>query len=239
MKKLLSIISIVFLITYLPSIAYAGQNVLDTDTFNGTAGTGLHTYNANWVNAAVSASCGDPVISTPNGAAKSAGGDSCDRRDGQTWTNDQYVQVTFKVLATSLSAMACVRFNGSASSISSGYCIGTDIGNGGTQKLALFKATTPNTELKLSATTVAANDVINLQIVGTTITVTKNGATVSDLTTTDASFASGNPGIFIRDTTGQLSAWTAGSVTGSTVAKASAISTSGNIILTKGNLVMP
>src|SRR5215471_4495821 len=88
-----------------------GQTLLDSDDFSGTAGTNLHSYNANWVLAG-SAWCTDLKISTPTngGVGTGSGGPglSCTYRTGKTWTNDQYAQLTVVALPTGGSGV-CVR----------------------------------------------------------------------------------------------------------------------------------
>lgn len=236
MKKYLALLLILLA---LPLNAFAGQNTLDTDVFGGTAATNLHTYNANWDLATFGTSCNDNKISTPNGGVVGAGGTSCDGRDGQTWTNDQFAQGTVAALPTA-STLVCVRLGGSAGNINSGYCVGP-IPNIGTNAYRLVKANALNTTVKLSATVALANDVVNIQVVGTTITVKVNGATIADLTTTDASFATGKPGIIQQDTTGKLTTWSAGSVTGagSTASSVDVKDIAADVSLLKSNIVIP
>lgn len=212
MKKLLATI----LLFALPVLAFAGQNQLDTDVFGGVAATNLHTYNANWVTSTFATTCNDNKISTPNGGVVGAGGTSCDSRIGFTPTNDQYDQSTIGTLATSAMFIA-VRLTNTGTTLNGGYCAGTDPNVSGNNKYTLVKCTALNTPLKTSATVALAGDVVNLQVVGSTITVTVNGVVLSDMTTVDASFTTGLPGYVMTDTTGKFTTWSAGSVTGGAV----------------------
>lgn len=188
-----------------------GQNTLDTDTFGGTAATALHSYDANWINSTLNNLWNDCVISTPNGSATGGGIQNGSYRIGQTWTNDQFAQMT--IAALSLTHMALyVRLTGDGgNNPATGYKVGPNPNSAGNNSYRLYKV--DGTLLAASATIAAVSDVVNLEIVGTTITVRVNGSILSDLTTTDATHASGNPGLYIDDVVGKFSTWSAGSVT--------------------------
>jgi hypothetical protein len=198
-----------------------GQNTLDTDPFNGTAGTALVTYSSgNWVNADYTGSYFDHILSTPTGKAQAGGGglQSVDHRIGQTWTNDQFAQATFDILATSAQFLA-VRLGGDGTNISTGYAVGINPNNAGNNNYRIISANAGlNADLVLSATVAAAGDVVNIQIVGTAVTVKVNGTHITDLDFTDSLYATGNPGLITgSDATSRFSNWSAGSVTGGAI----------------------
>jgi hypothetical protein len=194
-----------------------GQNTLDTDPFNGSAGTALVTYSSGlWVNSAYSGNYFDHVLSTPTGKAQAGGGglQSADHRVGQTWTDDQFAQATFDTLATSAQFLA-VRLGGDGANISSGYAVGINPNNAGNNNYRIVSANAGiNTDLAVSATVAVAGDVVNIQVVGAAISVRVNGVPITDLNFTDGIFTTGNPGLVSgSDATSRWASWTAGSVT--------------------------
>jgi hypothetical protein len=193
-----------------------GQNVLDTDVFGGTAGTALPTYDANWVNAPLSNLWNNLVISTPNGGVVAGVSFCAAYRTGQTWTNDQFAQATIVALPSTLEMLVGVRMLGDGSNNpSSGYFVGPNDNISGNAYRVFSVAGGLNTPLATSSTVAAVNDVVNLQVVGTTITVRVNGVLISDLTCTDSNHTTGNPGLFINDPLSKWTTWSAGSVTSS------------------------
>ncbi len=224
MKRLLFIFAFVLLSS---AVLLGTQTQLDTDNFSGTAGTDLPTYNANWVNSTLINQWFPPYISTPNGGAVGNGGfSSAAYRTGQTWTNDQYAQATLAVLPISGNAKICVRMLGDVgtSNPTSGYCVGPEPNFSG-QNYRLYDVMVG--QLAVSATSAVANDVVNIEMVGTTITVRVNGSIISDLTTTDASHATGNPGIFLGDASAKWTTWSAGSAGSAATGKPSSLMLTG------------
>lgn len=192
----------------------ATQNQLDTDTFGGTAGTALHTYNANWVNSVFNSNWFDPKLSTPNGGVVFSSTPSGSERTGQTWTNDQYAQATLAIIGADKATAIGVRLgdNGSGA-VNSGYFVGPNFEIAGNAYRVYSVAAGFNAPLATSSTLAIIGDVVNIQIVGSLITVRVNGSIISDLTTTDSNHTTGNPGLFISDATGKWTTWSAGSVT--------------------------
>ncbi len=207
MKRLLLLIAFVLLSS---AVLLGTQTTLDTDTFGGVAGTTLHNYNANWLIAPIAGNYNDFIISTPNGGAK-AQGQSGSIRTGQTWTNDQFAQATFSVLPTGIGGV-CVRCAGDNTNFTSGYVVGIIPGLSGNNKWVVANATT-GTAITTSATDAVAGDVVNVQVVGTAITVSINGTHLADLDTTSVLFATGEPGFYAAagEPVFKATSWSAGS----------------------------
>ena len=189
--------------------ATGGQVTLFTDGFTGTATTVLHSYNANYDAASFNNQCNDAVISTPNTAI--TGNTACDQITGFTWTNDQFIQMTIVSISVSQQATICVRMSPNTARID-GYCAGIGPGVwGGTYRIEKWAAGVEST-LFTSAVSAVNGDVMNFQILGTTLTLKVNGT--SQISNTDSSFSTGKPGVFIDNGagTGQiLSTLSAGS----------------------------
>lgn len=186
------------------------QTQLDTDSFNGTNGNTLTTYNANWAlwGTAQFNNCrieGSPGVGDNNACA--------DTRNGQTWTNDQWAEL--QVDPTSLPGntfYVCVRTT-SPSNNADGYCAGMNSGNfNGNYRIVRFTNGT-DTSLVASTQAVATGDVVNFQVQGTTLTLRVNGTVL--LTTTDITYSTGSPGLhFFTGNANRLGgSWRAGSLT--------------------------
>jgi len=190
-----------------------GQTLLDSDDFTGTAGANLHTYDANWVLAG-SAWCTDLKISAPTngGVGTGSGGPglSCTYRTGKTWTNDQYAQLTVVALPTGGSGV-CVRVSIDGTNKMQGYCLATTQANSD-YRLLKYTAGNQVTLFDYTSNIMTTTDIINLQIIGTTLTPKVNGIVLA--TQTDTTWSTGSPGIVVTDgTTGKkiFSTWSAGS----------------------------
>lgn len=183
------------------------ETQLDTDTFNGTNGTLLPTYSANWPLWGGFNNCrieGSPGVGDNSGCGNS--------RTGQTWTNDQWAELTVDSANTATVFEVCVRTT-SPSNLSDGYCGGIDSSHFNTQYRIIKLTNGTTTSLVTSATTLSLGDIINMQVVGTSLILTVNGKTL--LTTTDSTYSTGNPGLdFFSGNTNRLAgSWRAGSVT--------------------------
>lgn len=186
------------------------QNVLDTDTFGGTAGTVLHTYNAKWINSTMASICFDALISTGSSGVAANAGESCDYDTGQTWTDNQWAQMTLVAVPTHI-AQVCVELQG-ASGDPEGYCFGSYPDKSSTE----YILSDPKTgELTDWVQTPTAGDVMNIQIYGTGIICSINGIPLSPVYTASLGYSGGNPGLVVSNTenTKTLSTFSAGSVT--------------------------
>lgn len=125
---------------------------------------------------------------------------------GGTWPADQYAEVTVKSINGSGFFGPGVRMNAAGTS---GYIAAIQGGSGGT----VYKITgsASYSSIGTFAATSANNDLWRMTIVGTTITITQNG--VSKFSGTDATYASGTPGLYQEGTAltdSQLSLFAAG-----------------------------
>src|SRR5574341_770270 len=91
LRQIKRTIILLFVALLLPVHGWAVQNELDTDSFNGTNGTALATYNANW-NALGSGEINQAAIQGTPGVGNTSG-NSGDYRTGQTWTNNQWAEL--------------------------------------------------------------------------------------------------------------------------------------------------
>jgi hypothetical protein len=183
------------------------QNILDTDTFAGTPGTALNVYNSKWDNASYSADYPSLLI---NGSANGASYNSTFSFNGNTaatWTNDQWAQATVNSAFFNGGSGIYLRVTASGghfagglavfcnSSVSSNYYVGY---SGGTV---------------ISSLPYVTGDVVNIQIVGSSITVLVNGVVVPDFNLTETIATTGVPAIGTGDNGFYFSNWSAGSVT--------------------------
>ena len=209
-----SIIAVVFaLLLSCSQAVYAGQTILNTDAFTGTATTVLPTYSANWVTVTDGVDC---IISTPNGGVAAPSTSTCKNYNtAATWTNDQFAEVTVTALGAGSSGrnLVCVRLTVSAAL--SGYCAGMILSEGdGNYRIWRFNDDGTRTAIAGPGAAMAASDVVNLEIVGSNLTLRVNGSTA--LTASDATFTTNNPGLRLSHNvaiTNLVSSWKAGSVT--------------------------
>ena len=165
-----------------------------------------------WINSTVGNQCNDLEISTPtNGAVGVSNSLSCDYITGQTWTNNHFAQATLNVIPSAV-AMVCVEFSGASGSVPQGYCAGANP-NINTTHYYLFICTAGSCSTLTSVVqTPTVNDVMNLQDVSGTLTFSVNGTAI--ITTSDSTYTTGQPGIYIQaGTNGQqnLKSFIAGS----------------------------
>lgn len=194
------------LLCLLASPAWATQNLLDSDGFDGVDGTTLTAYNANWILQASATQNACRIRGTT-----AVGGALCaNNRTGQTWTNDQWAELK-AVTNIAKSFFVCVRL--ATTDVMSGYCGGA--GSAEFDGVHYFVRRWDNnvaTNIATTAITYALNDVVNLQAVGTTITLNVNGVDIA--TATDATYATGRPGLMLDEVGAVVigDTWRAGSV---------------------------
>jgi hypothetical protein len=187
------------------------QVLLDTDTFNGTNGTSLPSYNANWVITDSGGFNNLTIEGTPG-----VGGAGSNTRNGSTWTNDQWTELTID--STNLASdnfFVGVRITTGNANNCTGYWAGYSFGTFGnrTYRIVKFTSSSSFTNLVTGTHTAAVGDVVNVQIVGTSLTLTVNG--VTEATVTDATYSTGSPGMNLSDATTTIrlgGTWRAGSV---------------------------
>ena len=169
------------------------QVVLDTDSFADTNGQALSTHDANWP---VFANWNPLAIQGSPGFGPGIGGGQSNRRDGRPWTDDQWAEIvvgdgiigTWDEIFVGLRAVdvqpAGRGYGGGFSTFSAqGYQIYRWDPDGTRTVLAVDPAANEG----------RPGDIINVQIVGSTITltVTRGGAPLVTLSATDTSYSSG------------------------------------------------
>lgn len=144
-------------------------------------------------------------------------------RNDVTWPADQWSQVTVQALTTiNDGVLAVCRAQTGANSY---YALQAK-GPLGASTPLLIKVVVAGTPTVLTSTsaTVAAGDILYLQIVGTTLLAKLNGATLAALTITDANFATGKAGLASFASSGgviadsKLNGWSGGDFTSAVIA---------------------
>ncbi len=161
------------------------MSVLATDTFTGTDATS--PTSANW---ATQSGLGGVEIRS-NQASNVGGSNSGQRYTAVSAPDDQYVKCTIvKTIATADQGPGpAARMAAGATTFYFGQCNTTDI--------RLYKVVANAfTQLGSTAGAVAVNDIIELDCVGTAITLKKNGSTIIG-PITDSAIATGSAGIWI------------------------------------------
>lgn len=160
---------------------------------------------------------------------------------GISWAGvpDQYSQCALKVGESGKDYGVHVRGGGSSDGTVSGYyfvindtdaaitlgsssfSVGIYKATGGTGTFAAIGAS-------VTGLTISANDVVYLEVAGTTLTAKINGVTI--LSRTDSAIASGNPGIYISGSGGTtvLDDWAGGSVSAGAAASAAKLGNVGH-----------
>jgi hypothetical protein len=171
------------------------------ETFTAGDGTALETHNSSWT-----LLNGNFAINTNAVHSNTAASDTMAQWNGTTFSNDQFAEMTIVAVATGGYIGVAVRTQDGVPSGYGVYCNSDDI------KLIEWNAGTPTTHHTGSAC--AGNDLIRLEIVGTTLTLKRNGATLT--TVIDATYSSGKPGLVgnANLTTIRADSWTAGSISG-------------------------
>jgi hypothetical protein len=172
------------------SDAVNAQVVLDTESFVGANGWVLGAYSGNWP---VFANWNQLAIQGTPGFGPGIGGGQANRRDGRLWTDNQWAEIvvgagfigTYDELFVGLRA-------------TDAEPAGRAYGGGFTTEGYQIRRWDPNGTYTVLVMDPAAHDgrpddVINLQIIGSTITlaVSRGGAPLVTLSATDSSYSSG------------------------------------------------
>jgi len=181
-----------------------------TDSFTGTSGTQLHTYNASWTEQRASdlhCEISGAGGGTPNTvrAAATGGSEAAAKWDGDTFTADQYSQA--KAVNASNYAGPTVRMVGVTAAAENGYVALID-------GLAIDLQRIDNgvrTNLQGGIGSIASGDTLKLEIVGTTLKVYVNGVQVGT-NQTDSNYATGQPGIAFIGSGAELDDWMADTI---------------------------
>jgi hypothetical protein len=165
-----------------------------TDSFTGTDGTALPTYSANWSIVAPS-TYNNAEIKTN---AVSSVGSSGNRYSGRTWANDQYSQAVVVALPDIRWAVVV---RGTTADAVTYYAGGINPGSLGHNRYVIWKAVNGVvTELAIHGSqSMLATDVVKLEVVGTSLTLTVNSIVVLG-PTTDTAITSGQAGLTLHHT---------------------------------------
>lgn len=198
------------------------QIVLDTDAFTNADTTSLPAHSANWVQLDTGAANNCTIIG--NGVTGILAGNF---RTGFTWTNDQWSELV--VDATNVADeffMVGVRLQ--TDDTIRGYAAGFHPDSHANTIYRIWRLadnilTPTQLTVEPGSTTAAVNDIVNLQVAGTLLTlkVTRGGSDaftpLTYETDGDATkWSSGNPGVMLYQAAGLRcgDAWRAGSVSG-------------------------
>lgn len=170
-----------------------------TDNFNRAAPLG-----ANWTQALAG------TVTINAGGVEFVGAAASDAIafwNADSFPNDQSSECTITARSSSTHFVGvAVRFVATGSG--NGYCFFTD-GDSGAGHSEISKVTAGVfATLKAIASTFAVNDVIQLTIVGNTLTIYKNSILVDSVTDASSPFASGSAGIYAFNTIARGDNWT-------------------------------
>lgn len=180
-----------------------------TANFNGTNGTALVTHNANFSLVTGNFQLRDNALESNVGG----GAESAARWNANTFNNDQYATATVVNVGTAASdgVGLAVRCSSSATTYYGMYFTGS-------LNMWLFKVITGSwTQLGSAVAVPADNDVLRLEVEGTTLRPTKNGSsTGTPGNQTDSAIASGSGGVSgwgsAGSSTNQIDNWEAGNL---------------------------
>lgn len=163
------------------------MSVIATDTFTRADG-GL---GGNWTTLT---GMGAPQISTNRVRTNAVGTDSEARYSAASWPNDQYAQVKAVLINTSRGGGPLVRCSSSAETMYGAYVSGAF---GAATFFATIKSVAgAHSNLATTNTTVAANDVIRVEVQGNQVSGYING-TLTLGPTSDSSITSGDAGLLV------------------------------------------
>ena len=157
---------------------------LETDTFTDADGTALATHDSDWV-----INFGGFAINSNSAHADASGSISMAHREGNIWPADQYAEVTVAAIGSAGSIGVAVRCT--AGTTATGYVFYSDL-----YLSYLFKYVNGSfTQIGTTGSPFQAGDVVRLEAIGTTLRPLVNGQLWAQGELTDASIASGYPGI--------------------------------------------
>lgn len=175
-----------------------------TDAFTAANGTSLTTYSANWT-----INNGSFVINTNGLIGATSVDDSLAHWNADVFSNDQYSQLTIAAIVSGGYPGPAVRVPASGKTA---YFIQSDSADG----LYMYKMVAGvETQLGGTGAVVVANDVLRLEVSGTTLTPKKNGTLIATPgTQTDSTLTSGSAGIDIYDnlTGARVDDWSGGNL---------------------------
>ena len=211
MKHLLWMASFSLLLLMAAAVLWAALPA--TDAFTSTNGTTLTTYSSSW-----SLNSGDFAINTNAVYPNQSGAEGGARWNADTFGNDQYAQGKLANITTTGQTIG-VAVRASTGGAASYYGFYADGSGGG--KTFLFKMVSGTwTQLGSTGAALSANDLLRLEISGTTLTPKVNGSTQSPPgTQTDSALSSGAAGLsgYSLSTAMRLDDWEGGNLAGTPV----------------------
>jgi hypothetical protein len=179
-----------------------------TDTFTGVNGTALQTYSANWT-----IQCGAFAINTNAFYANASGAEGAAYWNADVFANNQYAQCAHAAEASTPHTGPAVRISTAASAGTTNDTYYGFYANSIDRQIFKNVAGTW-TQFGSNGASPALNDVLRIEVEGTTIRCYVNGAGL--VSNTDSAIASGAAGISGFDTgTGQRSdTWEGGNLAG-------------------------
>lgn len=171
------------------------------ETFSNNNGTALTTHNSSWT-----LLNGNFAINTNAVYSNTAVTDTMAAWNATAFSNDQYAEITVTVIASSSYIGVAVRTQDGSHSGYGVYCNSVEL------KLIEWNTGTPTTHY--TGIACAANDLLRLESVGSTIVLKLNGYTIAVVS--DSTYNSGKPGLVGRGnaSTTRGDGWTAGSASG-------------------------
>ncbi len=181
---------------------------LASDNFNRANENPLNA--ANWTTIT-----GSQALQVVSNACESAGATSQVARElftNATWPNDQYSQCT--IISAAVGSILTIYARASTTTGANNYQFLWTVPAGGLGASGTWKIQHGGTQLSTGSIVLSANDVIAISCVGTTISAFKNGVLINAVT--DATFASGTPGLgmtpLVAIASNNLDTWSGGSV---------------------------
>ncbi len=174
----------------------AGGSFTLPETFTDTNGVALATHNSSWATVV-----GNFAINTNAVYSNSADADTLARWGAGSFNANQFAEITIKAVTSGAGIGVAVRINGN-----NAYSAYTD-----SQASKIYEWTNGSANLLYTGAAYTVNDVLRLEVTGTSITLKKNGTTLT--TVTDSSISTGSPGLsgFSNNSLTRGDDWTAGS----------------------------
>src|SRR5258706_12829208 len=163
------------------------MSILATDNFNRADAANL---GANWTNIRGGLGIFSNTVDVANAADEQTA-----RYSAISWPNDHYCTITVKQVAASSAVGAGVRVQSSGGSGRDGYWAGYNSSDSGNNNRRIWKYITGAfTSLASEAINIVVDDVVRLEVQGTTLTMFVNN--VQRLQVTDSTWTVGNAGLY-------------------------------------------
>jgi hypothetical protein len=183
-----------------------------SDSFTNANATALNTHNAGWTMAVSSWEIRD------NKANTTVDADSYAFWNADSFNANQYSKAAISGMSSFAEYRGVIARAAGTGGSFRGYLVYTD-GQSGAGHTSISKVTGgTSSDLKVVATTFAANDIIEIRVTGTTTTTIalyKNGALVDSVTDSSSPYTDGAAGIYSYGNTPGLDNWQADNIAAS------------------------